>query len=149
MTGAAEPEGGGGVAEGGEERGKELERAGVPGSQRESRSGLLRRGTGVMSAVMSASGHAPRTPEEGQRTLTDFTEIRLSQSQRHRGEALTQRGRRGGAACGKGGMRERWKAEKIQRISRDSETHQRRMCSLPQTPGGAVVAELELGSGRK
>lgn len=61
MTGAAEPEGGGRVAEGGEERGKELERAGVPGSQRESRSGLLRRGTGVMSA----SGHAPRTPEEG------------------------------------------------------------------------------------
>lgn len=66
-TGAAVPEGaegggGGRAAErGGEERGKELVRTGVAGSQRESRSGLLRRGTGAMSA----SGHAPRTPEEG------------------------------------------------------------------------------------
>lgn len=42
---------------GGEERGREAVRAGAAGSQRASRSGLLRRGTGVMS-VPDVS-HAP------------------------------------------------------------------------------------------
>lgn len=51
---------------GGEERGREAMRAGVTGSQRASRSGLLSRGTGVMSAA--GGSHTPFTPgEEGRK----------------------------------------------------------------------------------
>lgn len=48
-----------------EERGREAVRTGVAGSQRASRSGLLSRGMGVMSAP--GVSHAPWTPEEEER----------------------------------------------------------------------------------
>lgn len=47
---------------GGEERGREAARAGATGSHRASRSGLLNRGTGVMSAPEVS--HAPWAPED-------------------------------------------------------------------------------------
>lgn len=52
---------------GGEERGREAGRVGAAGSQRASRSGLLSRGTGVMSPPIRAESdvrHAPGPPEE-------------------------------------------------------------------------------------
>lgn len=62
---------------------------GVTGSQRESRSGLLRRGTGGMSE----SGHTLSTPGEGTVEAEDMralmmrftkTEMRLYLAQKHR-----------------------------------------------------------------
>lgn len=86
-----------------------MQRIGATGSQRESRSGLLRRGT----EGTSESGHALRTPGEGTVEAENMraimmrytkTEMRLFPAQKHRGEVWGEEALRAGEMGSTGGQ---------------------------------------------